>query len=93
MKIFASVGMDKFLRVYSYENFVVAGQLKRKNCLINTIELTHPAKSCDFSPDGKYFAVGYDKGVFEVFQAYDNDGSYFQLECLKLFDLNRQYPI
>jgi len=57
------------------------------------IELSNPAKACDFSPDGKYFVVGYDKGVFEVFQVYDNDGSYFQLECLKLFDLNRQYPV
>ena len=85
--------MDKFLRIYSYENFVSNQPPTRKNCLINTIELTHPAKSCDFSPDGKYFVVGYEKGVFEVFQVYDNSGTYFQLECLKLFDLNRQYPI
>ena len=95
-KIFASVGTDKFLRIYSYESFLSPFGLpndKRKNCLINTIELTHPAKSCDISSDGKYFAVGYDKGVFEVFHVFDNDGTFFQLECLKLFDLNRQTPI
>ena len=67
---------------------------KVNSVLVNTIELSNPARACDFSPDGKYFAVGYDKGVFEVFQVYDNDGTYFQLECLKLFDLNRpQYPV
>jgi len=34
-KVFAVVGLDKFLRLYSY-NFV---QDKVKNCLINSIEL------------------------------------------------------
>ena len=86
LKAVATVGEDKYLRIHSYDRFV---NQKRKGVLINTIELSNPAKSCDFSPDGKYFVVGYDKGVFEVFLVYDNDGSYFQLECLKLFDLNR----
>jgi WD40 repeat protein len=90
LKVVASVGQDKYLRLHSYDRFV---NQKRRNCLINTIELSNPAKSCDFSPDGRFFVVGYEKGVFEVFQVYDNDGSYFQLECLKLFDLNRQYPV
>jgi WD40 repeat protein len=66
MKIFVSVGTDKFLRIYSYAG-ILSQEAIDKKCLINTIELTHPAKSCDFSPDGKYFAVGYEKGVFEVF--------------------------
>jgi WD40 repeat protein len=35
--------------------------------MLNTVELQSPAKSCDFSPNGKYLAVGYDNGVFEVF--------------------------
>lgn len=86
LKAVATVGDDKYLRIHSYDRFV---NQKRKGVLINTIELSNPAKACDFSPDGKYFVVGYDKGVFEVFLVYDNDGSYFQLECLKLFDLNR----
>lgn len=35
--------------------------------------------------------MGYDKGMFEVFQVHDeNDSTFFQLECLKMFDLNRQ---
>lgn len=51
------------------------------------------AKSCDFSPNGKYFCLGYQNGVFEVFQLYDNEGDYFQIECLKLFDLNRKHPV
>lgn len=37
--------------------------------------------------------MGYENGVFEVFQVYDNDGEYFQIDCLKLFDLNRRYPV
>ena len=88
-KIYAVVGLDKHLRLYSYE----AHLLKKRNSLINCIELQYQAKSCDFSPDGKYFAMGYENGVFEVFQVYDNDGEYFQIDCLKLFDLNRRYPV
>ncbi len=68
------MGTDKYLRVHSYERLV---SQKRRNTLINTIELSNPAKSCDFSPCGKYLAVGYEKGVFEVFLVYDNEGSYF----------------
>ncbi len=85
LNLFATVGLDRFLRLYTLDHLPT---------LINTIELSHPALSCDFSPpDGKYFVVGYERGVFEVFQVYDNDGAYFQLECLKLFDLNRQSPV
>jgi hypothetical protein len=28
-----------------------------------------------------------------VFQVYDNEGAFFQLECVKLFDLNREFPV
>lgn len=37
--------------------------------------------------------IGYENGVFEVFKVYDNEGEYFQIDCLKLFDLNRKYPV
>ena len=83
-RVFATVGLDKYLRL---------DDCFSKKRLINTIELQSAAKSCDFSPNGNYFAVGYENGVFEVFQVYDNEGEYFQLECLKLFDLNRKYPV
>jgi hypothetical protein len=62
LKVFATVGLDKYLRIYSYDALK-----EKKNCLINTIELQNQAKSCDFSPNGKFFAVGYENGVFEVF--------------------------
>ena len=68
-----TVGADKYLRIHSYERLV---SQNRRNTLINTIELSNPARSCEFSPCGKYLAVGYNKGVFEVFRVYDNDGSY-----------------
>ena len=88
-KVFASIGLDKFLRFYSYEAILD----KTKNPLINTIELLNEAKSIDFSPNGKFLTIGYQKGVFEVFTVYDNEGEYFQVECLKLFDLNRKFDI
>ncbi len=72
-KVFATVGYDKFLRFYSYE----AVMDKTKNPLINTIELLNEARSIDFSPSGKYMTIGYQKGVFEVFTVYDNEGEYF----------------
>lgn len=58
------VGLDKYLRIYSYEALAsnYPGSL-----LVNTIELQNPAKSCAFSPDGRFFTVGYENGVFEVF--------------------------
>lgn len=68
LKVFASVGLDKYLRLYSTEN---------KRYLINTIELSSVSKSCDFSPDGKHLVIGSDNGLFEVFNVYENDGSYF----------------
>jgi WD40 repeat protein len=68
-------------------------QDKRRGTLINTIELSHVSRSCDFSPDARFFVVGYDKGIFEVFHVYDNDGTFFQLECVKLFDLNRDHAV
>jgi len=74
LKIFVTVGTDKFLRVYRYDR--VSDDEKRQGCLINTIELSSPSRSCDFSPDGKHFVVGYDKGSFEVFQAYYNDATF-----------------
>jgi WD40 repeat protein len=93
LKIFATVGADKFLRIYTYDRQSIPLQDKRRGTLINTIELSNVSRSCDFSPDGRYFVVGYDKGVFEVFQNYDNEGAFFQLECVKLFDLNREFPV
>jgi WD40 repeat protein len=89
LNLAASVGRDKFLRLYSYDRFLSSGVNANSNSLINTIELSHPSRSCDFSPNGKYLAVGYEKGVFEVFQIHDNSGTFLQLECLKMFDLNR----
>lgn len=37
--------------------------------------------------------MGYENGVFEMFQIYDNSEGFYSLECIKLFDLNRKYPI
>ena len=71
LKIFASVGLDKYLRLYSTDKF------PNKRSLINTIELSSVGKSCDFSPDGKHLVIGSDNGLFEVFNVYENDGSYF----------------
>ena len=64
--VFATVGDDKFLRIYVYESIIN----HNKNCLLNLIELQSPARSCDFSPNGKYLVVGYDNGVFEMFNVY-----------------------
>ncbi len=69
--------MDKFLRIYTYDKNSLTVADKRKGSLINTIELSNVSRSCEFSPDGRYFVVGYDKGIFEVFQVYDNEGSFF----------------
>ncbi len=77
LKVFATVGVDKFLRLFTYERNQLLPTDKRRGTLINTIELSHVSKSCDFSPDGRYFVVGYEKGVFEVFQVYDNEGTFF----------------
>lgn len=47
----------------------------------------------DVSPNGKYLAVGYENGVFEMFSIYENENESYSLECIKLFDLNRKYSI
>jgi len=69
---------------------------KGKSAFINSFEIDGPARSLDFSPNGKYLAIGYDNGVFEVFTLHkeeEDNQPYFQLESLKLFDLNRKFPI
>lgn len=62
-KVFAVVGLDKFIRFYAYD----AIMQKNKNTLINCIELTTEAFSLDFSPDGKFLCLGYQNGAFEIF--------------------------
>ena len=88
LKVIASIGSDKFLRLYSYQAI-----LEKRNPFINSLELQHVPKSLDFSPDGRYLAIGYDQGIFEVFQVFDNNGDYFQFDCMKMFDLNRKFPV
>ena len=67
------VGEDKFLRIYSYQS----AELNKKPCFINAVELQSQAKCLDFSPNGKFLAIGYDEGIFEVFTVNDNHGEFF----------------
>ena len=58
--MFVTVGVDKFIRFYSYTD-------PNEPRFLNSMGLANALKSCDFSPDGKYLCIGSDNGVFEVF--------------------------
>mmetsp|Transcript_23135 Transcript_23135/g.22607 ORF Transcript_23135/g.22607 Transcript_23135/m.22607 type:complete len:96 (-) Transcript_23135:477-764(-) len=88
---FATVSSDKFIRFYSFEQTL--NLTKKVPTFINSVEVDGPARSLDFSPNGKFLALGYENGVFEVFTVHHEEDNSYQLESLKLFDLNRKYPI
>jgi periodic tryptophan protein 2 len=82
----------RLLLAVDVDGHALAVNLPRR-VVVHRINFKGPVQDVAFSPDGRFFVVGYDKGVFEVFQVYDNEGAFFQLECVKLFDLNREFPV
>ena len=56
---FATVGEDGLLNVWN---------ATEKAC-VKTTELSHPARNCAYSPDGKWLAVGFCDGYLGIFHA------------------------
>jgi hypothetical protein len=62
----ATVGSDKYLRIYSYAH-ILENKTLGENPMMRAVELQGAARVIDFSPDGKFLAIGYENGQFEVF--------------------------
>ncbi|GMI62848.1 hypothetical protein ScalyP_jg9779 [Parmales sp. scaly parma] len=56
---FATIGEDGLLNVWN---------ATEKAC-VKTTELSHPARNCAYSPDGKWLAVGFCDGYLGIFHA------------------------
>ena len=59
--------------------------------LVSAVELQGPAQCLDFSTDGKFLAIGYENGLFELFSCDPNEN--FHLDGLRLFNFYKKSPI